>query len=78
MGTLNRLIVLIPKQLSFCQHHQAGSLQKRLDSFGQHVISPGHLREATRQGGLHSGKDSPIAAFVFISLSSSRVLGHRQ
>lgn len=50
--------------------------QWHLESTGQHIISPGHLGEAARQGYIRA-KSSPIAAFVFISLSSNIVLGHK-
>lgn len=35
---------------SSCQHQQAGSSHRHLDSIRQHMISPGHLRKASRQG----------------------------
>lgn len=50
--------------------------QWHLESTGQHIISPGHLGEAARQGYIRA-KSSAIAAFVFISLSSNIVLGHK-
>lgn len=40
------------------------------------MIPPGHLREAAGQGYIRA-KSSPIAAFVFISLSSNTVLGNK-
>lgn len=50
--------------------------RRHLDNIGQHMISPSHLREAVRQGYVRA-KDSPVTAFVFISLSSNTVLEHK-